>query len=351
MRRDPLVELPHALAAPAPPSDARYVLGIDGGATKTLAAVLDLDRHEVHLAEGGPSNEDAVGAQRRRRRPARRRRRGARARRDRAARARRGRARGRRHRHGRDRTPGVLGAQRGVDRRQRRRRRVGGCHRRRARRRRDLGDRLERVRRGARRSRAGAWAVGGTCSATRAAATGWACKSIHAALADRDASGPETALTDAAPGFFGVDSVEALAALVYSKPLTKGEIAAFAVEACRLAESGDAVAQELYRRGASELAAQIVAVIRHTGLGSEEGEDGGAFPVGLIGSVFKAGPLFVEPLTTLVHEVAPRARVAVVEMAPVGGSLQLAARACGRAEAIDRERLTRSLGAAPARPQ
>src|ERR1700733_2699956 len=63
MRRDPLVELPHALAVPAPPSDARYVLGIDGGATKTLAAVLDLDRHEVPLAEGGPSNEDAVGAQ------------------------------------------------------------------------------------------------------------------------------------------------------------------------------------------------------------------------------------------------------------------------------------------------
>jgi hypothetical protein len=63
-------------------------------------------------------------------------------------------------------------------------------------------------------------------------------------------------------------------------------------------------------------------VIRHTGLE-------GPFPVGLIGSAFKAGAVFVEPLTRAVHELAPQARVSVVEMAPVGGSLLLALRACG----------------------
>lgn len=64
MNRDPLVTLPPALTGPAPPAraGARYVLGIDGGATKTLAAVLDLDRRVLHLGHGGPSNEDAVGA-------------------------------------------------------------------------------------------------------------------------------------------------------------------------------------------------------------------------------------------------------------------------------------------------
>ena len=55
----------------------------------------------------------------------------------------------------------------------------------------------------------------------------------------------------------------------------------------------------------------------------------GAFPVGLIGSAFKAGAVFVEPLTRAVHELAPEARISVVEMAPVGGSLLLAMRACG----------------------
>ena len=65
------------------------------------------------------------------------------------------------------------------------------------------------------------------------AATGSASQSITAALRDRDGSGPPTALSDAVAEFFGVPSVEALAALVYSKPLTKGEIAAFAVETAR----------------------------------------------------------------------------------------------------------------------
>ena len=44
MNRDSLVQLPQALLQPAAASQARYVMGIDGGATKTLAAVLDLDR-------------------------------------------------------------------------------------------------------------------------------------------------------------------------------------------------------------------------------------------------------------------------------------------------------------------
>ena len=89
------------------------------------------------------------------------------------------------------------------------------------------------------------------------------------------------------------------------------------------------MARELYERGAQELAGQIAAVIRQTGL---EGE----FPVGLIGSAYKAGAVFVEPLTRAVHALAPQAQVAVVEMAPVGGSLLLAARACGAEAAVER---------------
>jgi N-acetylglucosamine kinase-like BadF-type ATPase len=152
-------------------------------------------------------------------------------------------------------------------------------------------------------------------------------QSIKAALRHREASGPPTALTDAAVAFFGQPSVEAVAQSVYSKPLTKGEIAAFAIETAKLAEQGDAVACELYERGASELGQQIAAVIRETGLSGE-------FPVGLIGSAYKAGPVFVEPLTRAIHECAPHARVGTVEMAPVGGSLLLAARACGNGDAI-----------------
>src|SRR5437899_12679703 len=61
MQREPLVQLPDALISPASRPGARYLLGIDGGATKTLAAVLDLQSNALHFAHGGPSNEDAVG--------------------------------------------------------------------------------------------------------------------------------------------------------------------------------------------------------------------------------------------------------------------------------------------------
>src|ERR1700689_5912003 len=61
MKRAPLVRLPRALTEPRRPPDARFVMGSDGGATKTLAAVLDLRAGVLHVGHAGPSNEDAVG--------------------------------------------------------------------------------------------------------------------------------------------------------------------------------------------------------------------------------------------------------------------------------------------------
>ena len=53
MNRDSLVQLPAALTRPQARADARFVLGIDGGATKTLAAVLDLESRALHLGPRG----------------------------------------------------------------------------------------------------------------------------------------------------------------------------------------------------------------------------------------------------------------------------------------------------------
>jgi glucosamine kinase len=330
MERDSLVKLPAALAhfdaAPAQ-RGARFLLGIDGGATKTLAGVLDLERRRLHLGHGGPSNQDAVGVRA-------------------AGQALFGAA-------------GEALAGAGINDGQLDAAvlAVAGT---------DTDAVIAHVR--AERSEkwivvgdvVGAWAtatgarpgvgaIAGTGSnvfGVGADGRGWRAggwghqlgdegsgywyglQSIKAALRDRERSGPETALSDAAVEHFGVLSVEALAALVYSKPLTKGEIAALAIQTARLAERGDAVARELYERGASELAGQIAAVIRQTGL---EGE----FPVGLIGSAYKAGAVFVGPLTHEIHALAPGARVEVVEMAPVAGSLLLAARACGAEAALE----------------
>jgi N-acetylglucosamine kinase-like BadF-type ATPase len=341
MRRESLVRLPEALTRPKPAPDARYLLGVDGGATKTLAAVLDMDARELHVGHGGPSNQDAVGA------PA-------------AVRALLEAADAAIAQAGisADRLAAAVLAIAGTD--------------------------TEAIARNVRAARTDDWLVVNDVVAAWASATGtgpgvaviagtgsnvfgvgpddtpWRAggwghllgdegsgywlgvQSIKAALSDREASGPETALTERAPAFFGLETVEQLVHLVYSKPLTKGEIAALATETAKLAHAGDAVARDLYVRGARELGRQIRAVLEQTGLR-------GSFPVGLIGGVFEAGALFIEPLAAEIRERTPEARVERVELAPVGGSLLLAARACGRAESLEPAELTVMLDAALAR--
>ncbi len=338
--RSPLVQLPSQLAPPgvskgSSPSGGgrrpRFLLGIDGGATKTLAAVLDVESDRLHLGHGGPSNQDAVGAQA-------------------ATQALLGAA-----------DEALAGAGASVDTLDGAVLAVAGT---------DTNAVISEVR----AHRPPEWLVVNDVVAAWATATGgepgvgaisgtgsnvfgvgrdgrawrtggWGhivgdegsgywlgLESIKAALRDRDGSGPQTALSDAAVEFFKAPSVEALGVLVYSRPLSKSEVAAFASETALLAERGDAVARELYEDGARWLGGQIAAVIAQTGLE-------GAFPVGLIGSAYKAGPVFVEPLVRVIHQVASEAQIATVEMPPVGGSLLLAARACGAEGALDPVRL------------
>jgi N-acetylglucosamine kinase-like BadF-type ATPase len=338
MRRDPLVQLPPALTAPHAGGSARFVMGIDGGATKTLAVVLDLEHHALHLAQRGPSNQDSVGTEL---------------------------------------AVGALleAAAEALERAGTTQEGLGAAVLAVA------GTDTDAIARHVRAARTEAWivvndVVGAWATATSAGpgigviagtgsnvlgvgadgrawrAGGWGhllgdegsgywlgIQSIKAALRDREASGPETALSEAVERFFDAPSVEALAARVYSKPLSKREIAAFASETSELAVRGDLVARELYERGAKELAAQVAAVIRQTGLQ-------GGFPVGLIGGAFRAGAVFVEPLTGAIHESAPDARVSVVKTAPVVGSLLLAARACRRADALDPAQLSDLLDSA-----
>ena len=244
MNRAPLVQLPPALLSPGSQGERAggprpvRAWASTAARTKTLAAVLDLERHELHLGHGGPSNQDSAGARGRRTGAARRRRRGDRARGHRATGSSARRcwrspaptpsAVGR---HVRASAPTgwivvndvvgawatATGAQPGVgvisgtgsnvfgvgpDGRSLARRRLGPL----------LGD-----------EGSGYWL---------------GLQSIKAALRDREGSGPPTALSDAALEFFGCASVEALAALVYAKPLTKSEIAAFAIETAQARRAG-----------------------------------------------------------------------------------------------------------------
>ena len=56
-----LMTIPGELLSGFRATGRRYVAGIDGGATKTVAAVLSLETFEMRFGHGGPSNVDAVG--------------------------------------------------------------------------------------------------------------------------------------------------------------------------------------------------------------------------------------------------------------------------------------------------
>jgi N-acetylglucosamine kinase-like BadF-type ATPase len=321
------VKLAPELSGSAEDNGSRYLLGVDGGATKTLAAVLDLQEQVLHVARAGPSNEDSVGAQA-------------------AVEALIAAA------------DGAIAAA-GIERAD-----VGAAVLAIA------GTSTESIASNLRRRRddgwivvndvVGAWATvnaGGDAVAAIAGTGsnvfgvgpggrswrtgGWGHllgdegsgywlgnESIRAALRDRDGSGPPTRLGEVASSFFGVADIEAVVTLVYSKPLSKSEIAALAVETGKLADDGDEVARTLYEHGAELLGGQVAAVIEHAGLT-------GSFPVGLIGSAYKAGEVFIGPLRRRISESSPEAQIRRVEMAPVGGSLTLAARAAGRQRELD----------------
>jgi glucosamine kinase len=330
--RTPLIELPSALlidgrSQPSPGPRARFVMGVDGGGTKTLAAILDLQRRVLHLGHGGPSNPDSAGPER-----------AGRALLEAAAEAAAG-ARVKlddldaavlaiagtdtpavaRHVHARAPQSWIVvndvvgawatatGVRPGVAV-------ISGT-----------GSNVFGVGSDGRCWRAGGW---GHVLGDEGSGYWIGLKAISAVLHDRDGSGPPTLLSDAALDFFSVDSVEALVSLVYGKPLSKSEIAAFAVRAAADAEQGDAVAAAIYAQGAAELGAQVGAVISHAGLE-------GAFPVGLVGSAFKAGAVFVSPLSEEIASLVPQAQMRVVDLAPVAGALMLAIEVAGAREQLD----------------
>jgi N-acetylglucosamine kinase-like BadF-type ATPase len=333
--RTSLLLLPPVLTEPARRSSQRFVMGVDGGATKTLAAVLDLESCSLHLGHAGPSNEDAIG-------PA---------------------AAVRSLLVAVDEAMGLAGI--GDDELAAAVVAVAGT---------DTPSVAEHL--GKSRTEVwtvvndvvGAWATATSCNHGLAViagtgsnafgvgpqgpwrAGGWGhvlgdeggaywlgIQSIKAALRDREGSGPETALSEAVMEFFREPTVESLASHVYSKPLTKTEIAAFAVHSVRIADAGDAVARDIYERGATELGEQVAAVVEMAGLRTE------SFPAGLIGSVFRSGDVFTGPLTRAIAAAAPGAQIAAVKTPPVAGSLLLAARAAGRSEQIEAQSLARLL--------
>ena len=146
---------------------------------------------------------------------------------------------------------------------------------------------------------------------------------IREALRFFDGRGPQTRLVDRVLDFYDLKSVESLPALVYDRGLAKDEIAGFAVCVCEEAEKGDKVAVGIFRQAGIDLgliAASIAGKLRMQNQ---------SIPVALIGSVFDSGSLVTDSFESTLRKVVPKASVVFPDLLPVAGALLLAAKAAG----------------------
>lgn len=149
----------------------------------------------------------------------------------------------------------------------------------------------------------------------------------------------QTALLEPVRRQLGLQEMTAIHYRLYTRGITKAEVAAFAPLVIAAAEAGDAMAQQLLRQGAQELAQMVAAVARRLGWGTASCE------VTLVGGLWRAGEPVTAPFRKALAGLLPLARIVAPELPPVLGACLLALQGAG--VTIDEEvrrRLGESLG-------
>ncbi len=148
-------------------------------------------------------------------------------------------------------------------------------------------------------------------------------EAIVAALRYYDGRGPETRLLEAIKAELGLKAVEDIIGVIYGRTIAFSRIASIAPLVSRLAKEGDKIAADILVRAGKELATLAVAIIRRLRFEDRE------FPLAIIGGAFKAGPLLVETFRKEVLKAAPKAQISKPRLPPVVGAVLIALREAG----------------------
>lgn len=144
---------------------------------------------------------------------------------------------------------------------------------------------------------------------------------LRAAVRAYDGRGASTCLGERLLAHMGLPRVEDLFSLLYLKGFGVDDIANLAPIVTDAAREGDAVAVGILSEAGQELGLAANAVVR--GLGMED-ED---FEVVLVGGVFKSGPVLLEALRRSILAFAPKAEIIFPRHGPATGAALLALRA------------------------
>jgi N-acetylglucosamine kinase-like BadF-type ATPase len=123
---------------------------------------------------------------------------------------------------------------------------------------------------------------------------------IHEAMKMLDGRRAPTMLARQMAECYGVDDAAAMRRLADSGALGKLRIADFSRHVSDAADAGDPVAQAILGQASSDIATSIAAIVQRLGMRDEE------FPIGIVGSVFKSR-WTLDPLRPRIAAMAPNA--------------------------------------------
>lgn len=151
-------------------------------------------------------------------------------------------------------------------------------------------------------------------------------KALIAALRAEDGRSPATVLTERIRQRFMLEKMTDLINLVYGNPapLQRPDIAALTPMVVEAANEGDGIAKEILRVAGRELGLCAAAVLQRLNW------DGAAtVPVAGSGGVFAAGNLLALPMEQVVRSICPQARLSQPKHTPAYGAVLLALRTLG----------------------
>lgn len=152
-------------------------------------------------------------------------------------------------------------------------------------------------------------------------ATWIALQALRAAVRSQDGRSEETKLAEVLPKALMVDSLRDVASLLASGDLTKFELAMLAVTVAKVADEGDFVAQKILQDAVSLLAESAVTALKRLGNTS--------LPISFTGGVFRLTPKMTKFFRDAVLKQLPEARIFDPKLPPHLGAALLAAKHAG----------------------
>lgn len=143
-------------------------------------------------------------------------------------------------------------------------------------------------------------------------------RGLQAVARANDGRSRKTSLVEAACEYFNVAKTEDLSTAVYAPNMTNNQIAGFGRHVIDAAKRRDVVAREIVEDAGRELGFAANAVIRKLKMERER------FQIAYVGGVFAAGSLILDPLREEIEKVARRAFLAPPVLAPAEAAARMA---------------------------